>query len=102
MVMAHAEALGMRRYVQAHTRQGRLAAVLTKQRGTAEAFDGIADVWFDDMDSMLHAASTPAGSQALNALLEDESRFIDAERSSIMLVDERELIGPAARVGGPW
>lgn len=92
LVQSFAGVLGMRRYVQSHTLRGRLGEMLTNQRGTAEAFDGVADVWFDDLDSLLAAASSPDGSAALNSLLADERRFIDLSASSIMLVEEHEMI----------
>ena len=93
LTLLQAEALGMRRYVQGHTLHGELNDMLTTQRGTLEPFDGIADVWFDGIDEMLAAASSPDGRLSLKTLLRDEATFIDLARSSVFLMEEHVLLG---------
>lgn len=82
------EPLGLRRYVQAHTRSTDLNALLASSRGTTEAFDGLAELWFDSLEAMVTAFSSEEGQRANAALAEDEARFIDLGRSSILLTEE--------------
>jgi uncharacterized protein (TIGR02118 family) len=78
LVTSHADALGIRRYLQLHateTASGRLAAA---SRSAAPGdWDGVALVWFDSEEALGAAVATPAGQAAAAALLEDEQRFID-------------------------
>ena len=46
-----------------------------------DVYDGQAELWWDSLDDVIAAASTPAGQQAAVELPEDERRFIDLERS---------------------
>ena len=50
------DSLGARRYVQMHTTGGDLNAALAAPRGTAEAYDGIAEIWWDSLDAFIAAA----------------------------------------------
>src|SRR5690349_14430978 len=76
------EQLGARRYVQTHTLDTDLNAALAAPRGTAEAYDGLAEIWWDSLDAFLAAAGSEAGQGANETLREDEARFIDFARSS--------------------
>lgn len=77
----HAEAVsalpGIRRYVQSHT-------LLAGYRKGEPAFDGIAEVWFDDVD----AIRALDGTDALRAVQEDEARFIDRSTMKTLVTDE--------------
>ena len=42
----------MRRYVQSHTLADTLNEALRESRGTGEPYDGLTEVWFDDLASM--------------------------------------------------
>src|SRR5437016_11954963 len=66
------EPLTLRRYVQVHTLDTPLNSLLAASRGTTEAFDGIAELWFDSLEAMLAAFSTEEGERANAALVEDE------------------------------
>lgn len=78
----HAEVVrglpGIRRYVQSHT-------LLAGYRRGEPAFDGIAEVWFDDVD----AIRALDGTDALRAVQEDEARFIDRSTMRTLVTDER-------------
>ena len=93
LVRRHAEALGIRRYVQSTRFDSDLAAVAAKVRGAPEPFDGVAELWFDSREAMEAGFSTKAGRAAGRALLEDEARFIDLENSPIWFATEREIVG---------
>jgi uncharacterized protein (TIGR02118 family) len=92
LVASHAGTLGIRRYVQAHTSTTPLNDVLRTSRGGPEAFDGVAELWWDSLDDAAAAASTPEGTAAAQELLEDERRFIDLERSPLWIAEEREIV----------
>jgi uncharacterized protein (TIGR02118 family) len=85
------EALGARRYVQAHTAQPELNVGLAATRGTIEALDGLAEIWWDSLDAFLAASTSEEGRAAGETLMEDEARFIDFERSSLFVTEEHEI-----------
>jgi len=86
------ESLGARRYVQTHTLDTDLHAQLAATRGTAEAYDGLAEVWWDSLDALLAAAGSEAGRSANETLTADEARFIDFERSSFFITEEHAIL----------
>jgi uncharacterized protein (TIGR02118 family) len=92
LVASHADALGIRRYVQAHTTYPPLNAALAGSRQAPAPYDGIAELWFDSVDALLAMTGTPEGAAAGAALLIDERRFIDHSRSPIFMVEELSII----------
>lgn len=79
------------RYVQSHTIDTPLNTAFVESRGMSPFFDGITEVWWDSLDDLEAAASSPEGAQALQMLLEDEQRFIDLGRSTIFMTEEHEI-----------
>ena len=96
LVASVAPILNIRRYVQLHPRTGPPAIALASSRGLAAGFDGIAELWFDDEQSIIDSTATTEGRQAARTLLEDEKRFIDLSRSPIWLYREHEVLPSAA------
>jgi uncharacterized protein (TIGR02118 family) len=92
LVAAHAEALGIRRYVQSHTAHAPVNAALAASRGAPAPYDGVAELWVDSVEALIAAASTPGGAAAGEALVADERRFIDHSRSPIFLADELAVL----------
>ena len=90
-------ALGIRRYVQTHRMETPLNEALRASRRTLEPFDGVAELWWDDLESLVAATSSPEGSAAGQILLEDEARFIDLEQSALWLGQEVEIIPLSAK-----
>ena len=88
----HAEVVcglpGIRRYVQSHT-------LLAGYRKGEPAFDGIAEVWFDDVD----AIRALDGTDMLRAVQEDEAKFIDRSTMKTLVTDEH-LIKDGERPDG--
>ncbi len=70
---------GFERYVQNHT------------IGGDGPFDGIAEVWFEDMDAM----RTTVGSEELAAIRADEANFIDADSMGTIITTEHVIIDGA-------
>jgi len=93
LVAGFQEALRIRRYVQLHTIETPLNEVLQSSRDAPEAFDGVAEIWWDSLDDLGAAFAEPAGQQAGAALLEDERKFIDLARSPLWIGRENLVIG---------
>ncbi len=93
LVRKHAAVLNIRRYVQLHTLDAPLNDAIRGTRGSPEAYDGVAELWFDSEESLAQSAATEAGREAGRLLLEDEKRFIDLERSPLFFGDEKNLVG---------
>jgi uncharacterized protein (TIGR02118 family) len=86
------EPLGARRYVQTHTLGADLNGPLAATRGTAEAYDGVAEIWWDSLEALAAASGSEEGQRANETLHQDEARFIDFEGSSIFLTEEHTLL----------
>jgi uncharacterized protein (TIGR02118 family) len=86
-------ALGVRRYVQVHTLPEGTSAAIAASRGLEDdEYDGVAELWWDSLEALAAATSTPEGRQAGAELLEDERRFIDLAHSPIFLADEHVVV----------
>ena len=92
LVCRHAAALGIRRYVQAHTVAHPVAQAARAARGAGEEFDGVAELWFDD-EAFGQLGATPEALEAGRILLEDERRFIDLVQSPIFFTRDHVVIG---------
>jgi uncharacterized protein (TIGR02118 family) len=96
LVKRHAAALRIRRYVQTHARDTELDEALAGARESqARHYDGVAELWWDSMDDLREASTSPEGLAAGQALLEDEARFIDLPSSPIWLGEENVVVGGA-------
>lgn len=91
LVEKHREVLGIRRYVQAHTLETGANALLRQSRGGPEAYDGVAELWFDDLELLETPPSAEAAAATL-ALLENERRFIDLEHSPLWPAREQVIV----------
>lgn len=78
----HAEAVrkvpGLRRYVQCHT-------IRSGYRAREPVYDGVAELWYDDVDAMRRIADSPAS----RAALADDAAFLDMSRMDFILTEER-------------
>jgi uncharacterized protein (TIGR02118 family) len=92
LVRSHADALGVRRYVQVHTLPDDLHAPLRLSRGAPDAYDGVAELWFDSLEAIGASVATDEGRAAAAELLEDERRFIDHARSPLWLAEEVAVV----------
>lgn len=84
----------MKRYVQSHTLAGAVGDAvndgLRSSRGVKEPYDGITEVWFEDLASM-GGGSGEAAVAAGQRLLEDEGEFIDFAESAVFVTEEHEI-----------
>ncbi|PYN05883.1 MAG: hypothetical protein DME02_18035 [Candidatus Rokuibacteriota bacterium] len=93
LVRESAKALGIRRYVQAHTLDTPLNDALRRGRDGPEAYDGVAELWFDSLEALAAAGGTPEGKAAGRRLVEDERTFIDLARSPVLIAAEHPIVG---------
>lgn len=80
--LAHAVP-GIRRYVQSHITGTRTRPDVPE---TAVEVDGIAELWYDDMESFQRAAATPE----MKALTDDGALFIGQIKTYV--IEERQII----------
>lgn len=71
---------GLRRLVQSHP-------VRHPEGMPAPAFDGVAELWFDNLESLQDARR----SAEWGASTADEANFIDGSRTALFLCEEREI-----------
>lgn len=88
LVKELSKALGIRRYIQSRTIEPNLNNQLRHERGTLKPFDGVAELWWDNIEEIEALGSTSEGREAIRRLIEDERRFIDLTRSSLFLTEE--------------
>lgn len=92
LVRSLAGRLGIARYVQNHGTLQALAAQMQALRGTADGFDGIAEISFASPDDLARGNTDPAAQDAQHLLAEDEAKFIDIARSVILFTSAQEVI----------
>lgn len=81
LVMSLQPAIGFKRYVQFHTGLDKLTAKAAEFRNSPEPYDGIAELWWEDEDTMRRYSATEAARAGFAALYEDELNFIDLANS---------------------
>ncbi len=91
LVRERGPALGIKRYVQVRTVQDAPLheRLRTRNDGSPEPFDGIAELWYDPED---RGPGGEAASRAARELLEDDRNFIDLSASPIWYGEEWEVI----------
>ena len=91
LVRSVAAELGATKYIQSHTVQPTLNVLLAKSRNCAPSYDGVTEVWWDNVEDFNHALNSENGREAALKLLEDEARFIDLAQSRVFLTEEHEI-----------
>ncbi len=95
LVASFSTALGIQRYVQVHTIDDPGTEAAQKARGGMEPhYDGVAELWWDNEDSLVQAMNSDAGAAAGEALLDDERRFIDLANSPLWFAYEYPQVNP--------
>ena len=92
LVEARKDVLRIRRYVQVHSLNPDERLAIQDARGAPQAFDGVAELWFDSLDDLNAYREDRAIAKAGRELLEDEKTFIDLARSPLWLGTEHELV----------
>jgi hypothetical protein len=96
LVASHATNLNILRYVQNHTLEDPINAAMSQARGgeMETPYDGVAELWWENEDTLMAALQSEAGAGAGAALLEDEKRFIDLPHSPLYLAYEYPQVNP--------
>jgi uncharacterized protein (TIGR02118 family) len=92
LVRSHAAALGIRKYVQVHSIDDAISLLVAGPRQSPPPFDGVAELWFDDLEAIGAAGSTEEGRVAAEALVADERTFVDLKHSPIFLAEEHLIV----------
>lgn len=92
LVAKHAGVLGILRYVQCHTGHDALNGAMRASRGGPDAYDGVAELWFESAEAMA-ANTSEAAAKAGAKLLADEKKFIDLANSPLWFSDEFKVVG---------
>ena len=88
LVKSFAETLNMAKYVQSHTIAPELNAGFQASRNFLPPLDGITEVWVNALEEMAAPADPEAARAAGAALVEDERRFVQMDRSRLFLTRE--------------
>ena len=70
----------------------RLSPTIGVRGGRIDAYDGVAELWWDSAEDLLEAISSAEGQAAGRALLEDERTFIDLPNSPLFFTNEHVII----------
>jgi uncharacterized protein (TIGR02118 family) len=93
LVKSVAEVLKIRRYVQLHSLPPEASEGVRASRQAPAEFDGVAQLWWDNLDEVIENGRRPEAQAAAALLLEDERRFIDLPRSPLWWGQERVIVG---------
>jgi uncharacterized protein (TIGR02118 family) len=88
-----ADAMRAVRYVQSHTCEPEVNQAFSASRGLAPAYDGITEVWWNNIEELKAAMASPAGAEVMAMLREDESRFIEFSQSCVFMTTEHVIFG---------
>ncbi|HKD11857.1 MAG TPA: EthD domain-containing protein [Thermoanaerobaculia bacterium] len=72
---------GVRRFVQSY-------AIRVPGDAAAPDFDGMVELWFDDVAALLAARSSEAWKESTA----DEANFIDSSRTAYFVTEEKEIL----------
>jgi hypothetical protein len=89
--VAGADELGAVRYVQNHTLTHPLNDSLQSSRHSPPAFDGVVELWFEDIGSVQRTFTDEGARRVIRDLAKDELEFVDLATSPIFVVEEHEF-----------
>jgi uncharacterized protein (TIGR02118 family) len=92
LVRTFAKSMRAKKYVQSHTVSEDAGKQIRATRPKMnETYDGITEVWWDTLEDFNSGGDATERAKAARALLEDETKFIDFEHSSIFMTEEHEI-----------
>ena len=91
------EVLGIRKYIQVFPLSEADNSSVKKVRNGSNEFDGVAEIWIDDLETFTTKWKTGEGKEAFESFLEDEKNFVDWERSICFLAEEKVVLGGAIK-----
>ena len=91
LVRKFAGAIKAKKYVQSHTVAPDMNQTFREGRGLAEPYDGITEVWWEDLESLRAGMESEAGREAHQALMEDEAKFVDFSQTRVFMTEEHSI-----------
>lgn len=89
-----ADELGARRYVMASRLDTPCETCFGHPRNlSSAAYDGVIEIWWDDLDAYQSGVGSAAEIAAVDALIDAEHRFIDFSRSAAFFAEETPAFG---------
>lgn len=92
LVLQHAPALRIRRYVQSHPVVSAAAAAFASGRGWAPPCDGLTEIWWDSVEDFEAGFASPEGQIASAILQADEERFVEMSKVTAFLSTENVVL----------
>lgn len=80
-----AEQLGAVKYIQSHTALPEINAGMVENRGFAQPYEGVTEIWFDDIPDF------ERGAEILAMLAEDEEKIADPLGCSVFMTEEHVI-----------
>jgi len=88
LVRSFHPAMKVRRYVQSHTAYDDINKYMQFERNRIDYFDGVAELWWDSVETYVPENQGSPHAKANRALFEDETKFIDHSKSPMFLTKE--------------
>ncbi|MCL1074084.1 EthD domain-containing protein [Shewanella dokdonensis] len=94
LIKKHAKVLGIKKYTQSSSIDfSEMNYQMVLLRNTTHFdFDGIAELWYSDIESHLSSRKSLDGANALEEIIADEKRFIDLSKSQMWYSSELLII----------
>lgn len=94
LIKQHAKALGIKKYVQSYAidTYDAQSQINSLRDMDAQDFDGIAELWYSDLETHLNTRNSEEGARALEEIIADEKRFIDLSKSQMWYSNENVII----------
>lgn len=94
LIKKHAKVLGIEKYTQSsalrtHAVQSKISLL---RNMTNFDFDGIAELWYSDIETHLSCRNSAAGAAALKEIIADEKCFVDLSKSQMWYSNELVVI----------
>ena len=92
LVRKQAPVTGARRYVQNYNLRAPEVEALAKARGWSTASpDGVAELWYDSVEALIAARTSPEGLAAREEIMADEALFCDGTAIRMLIATDREV-----------
>ena len=93
LVAEVAPVLPIRKYVQSHSfNDPRLVGSADARGATIAPYDGVAELYWDNVEDVIAAGDSKVARDAGRRLLEDERNFIDLPNSPLFWVREHQIV----------
>jgi uncharacterized protein (TIGR02118 family) len=93
LLKKYAKALRVKRYVQLHGQDMEVTRRMTESRGCQPPHDGVCEMWWDSEEDRIAALESEEGREGSRLLREDEERFCDMRRATVVFGHENVVVG---------